>query len=236
MTLAIVQARMGSKRFPGKALAPLAGQPLIWRQLERLKAAHTLTRIIVATSCEPGDDALAGWLVSQGQAVFRGAPSDLLDRFARCAVSAGPVSHVVRIKGDAPFVDPRVIDEAVRIARVSGADYVSNRDPASFPRGMEVEVIAAPALIAAAAEPREMMARVSPTAFIRANPGRFSTAGFSNPRDLSGLDWRVKTAADLAFARSIYGALYAADPGFGMADVLDIVGGRQDLAKISYAA
>ena len=144
MTLAIVQARMGSKRLPGKALAPLRGQPLIWRQLERLRGAKTLTRVVVATSREPGDDALAAWLVSQGQAVFRGAPSDLLDRFARCAVSAGPCSHVVRIKGDAPFVDPRVIDEAVRMARVSGADYVSNREPASYPRGLEVEVIAGP--------------------------------------------------------------------------------------------
>ena len=236
MTLAIVQARMGSKRLPGKALAPLAGAPLIWRQLERLRGARTLTRIVVATSNEPGDDALAAWLVSQGQAVFRGAPSDLLDRFARCAVSAGPASHIVRIKGDQPFVDPRMIDEAVRMARVCGADYVSNRDPASFPKGMEIEVVATPALIAAAAEPRETMARVSPTAFIRANPGRFSQASFSHPRDLSALDWRVKTAADLAFARGVYGALYAADPGFGMADVLDIVGGRQDLAKISFAA
>ena len=236
MTLAIVQARMGSKRLPGKALAPLGGQPMIWRQLERLKAARTLTRIVVATSCEPGDDALAAWLVSQGQAVFRGAPSDLLDRFSRCAVLAGPTGHIVRIKGDAPFVDPRIIDEAVRMAVVSGADYVSNREPASYPRGLEVEVIAAPALMAAAAEPREVKARVSPTAFIRANPGRFSQASFSNARDLSALDWRVKTSADLAFARSIYGALYAADPGFGMADVLDIVGGRQDLAKLSYAA
>lgn len=236
MTLAIVQARMGSKRFPGKALAPLAGQPLIWRQLERLKGARTLTRIVVATSCERADDGLAAWLVSQGQAVFRGAPSDLLDRYARCAESAGPAARVVRIKGDAPFVDPRVIDEAVRMARVSGADYVSNRDPASFPRGMEVEVIATGALIAAAAEPRERLARVSPTAFIRANPGRFSQAAFSHHRDLSRLDWRVKTAADLAFARGVYGALYAADPGFGMDDVLDLVGGRQDLARFSYAA
>jgi len=236
MTLAIVQARMGSKRLPGKALAPLAGQPLIWRQLERLKGARTLTRIVVATSCEPGDDALAAWLVSQGQAVFRGAPSDLLDRFARCAESAGPAAHVVRIKGDAPFVDPRVIDEAVRMAGVSGADYVSNREPASYPRGMEVEVIATRALIAAAAEPRETMARVSPTAFIRANPDRFSQAAFSHHRDLSKLDWRVKTGAHPAFPPVNPRAPYAADPGFGMADVLDLVGGRQDLARFSYAA
>jgi len=168
--------------------------------------------------------------------VFRGAPSDLLDRFARCAVSAGPAGHVVRIKGDAPFVDPRVIDEAVRIARASGADYVSNREPASYPRGLEVEVIATPALIAAAAEPREIKARVSPTAFIRANPGRFSQASFSHHRDLSRLDWRVKTAADLGFARSIYNALHPVDPAFVMDHVLDLIGGRQDLAKLNCAA
>ncbi|MDP1629977.1 MAG: glycosyltransferase family protein [Caulobacter sp.] len=236
MTLAIVQARMGSGRLPGKALAPLSGQPMIWRQLERLRNARTLTRIVVATSCEAADDVLAAWLVSQGQAVFRGAPSDLLDRFSRCATSAGPADHVVRVKGDAPFVDPRVIDEAVSIARVSGADYVSNRDPASYPRGLEVEVITTSALAAAAAEPREIRARVSPTAFIRAHPERFSQASFSHPRDLSRLDWRVKTAADLGFARSIYNALHPVDPAFVMDDVLDLIGGRQDLARFSCAA
>lgn len=236
MILAIVQARMGSKRLPGKALAPLRGQPMIWRQLERLKGARTLTRIVVATSCEPADDVLASWLVSQGQAVFRGAPTDLLDRFARCAASAGTPGHVVRIKGDAPFVDPRVIDEAVRMAIVSQADYVSNREPASYPQGMEVEVVTMAALTAAAAEPREIRARVSPTAFIRANPDRFSRASFSHPRDLSRLDWRVKTAADLGFARSIYNALHPIDPAFAMEDVLDLVGGRQDLGKLSFAA
>ncbi|MFZ5668509.1 MAG: cytidylyltransferase domain-containing protein [Pseudomonadota bacterium] len=236
MILAVVQARMGSKRLPGKALAPLRGQPLIWRQLERLRGARTLTRIVVATSCEPGDDALAAWLVSQGQAVFRGAPTDLLDRFARCAAGVGGAQHVVRIKGDAPFVDPRVVDEAVRLAIVSGADYVANREPATYPKGLEVEVVKGAALAAAAAQPREPMARVSPTAFIRAHPDRFSQATFRHPRDLSRLDWRVKTPADLAFARAVYNALHPADPAFVMEDVLDLIGGRQDLARFSHAA
>jgi len=77
---------------------------------------------------------------------------------------------------------------------------------------------------------------VSPTAFIRANPDRFKQASFSHPRDLSGLDWRVKTAADLGFARAIYNALHPIDPGFVMEDVLDLVGGRQDLGKLNCAA
>ena len=233
MILTIVQARMGSKRLPGKALASLHGQPMIWRQLERLRAGRCPTKIVVATSREASDDPLAAWLVSKGQAVFRGAPTDLLDRFARCASSAGPVSHVVRVKGDAPFVDPRLIDEGIRLALASGVDYVTNRD-AGFPTGLEVEVISARALQESADAEREPLARVSPTAVIRANAGRYSQARFTCKGDHARLDWRVKSAADLGFARSVYAALYPADPTFGMEDVLDLIGGGVDLGR--YAA
>ncbi|MDO9334802.1 MAG: NTP transferase domain-containing protein [Caulobacter sp.] len=234
MILAILQARMASRRMPGKALAALAGQPMILRQIERLRAARTLSRIVVATSVEATDDPLAAFLVSRGQTVFRGAPVDLLGRFARCAESVGGVSHVVRIKGDAPFVDPAIVDKAVRIALDSDADYVANRGWFGFPKGMEVEVIRAPVLVAAARADRDPAARASPTAFLRADPVRFRHANFAAPRDLSALDWRVKTQADMTFARGVYAALHGADPAFAMRDVLDLTGGRQDVAK--YAA
>jgi len=233
MILAILQSRMTSRRLPGKALASLAGQPMVLRQIERLRAARTLSKVVVATSVEAADDPLAAFLVSRGQAVYRGAPVDLLGRFARCAEVAG-ASHVVRIKGDAPFVDPAIVDKAARIALESGADYVHNRGWFGFPKGLEVEVIRTPALIAAAEAPRDPAARTSPTAFLRADPARHKQASFAAPRDLSGLDWRVKTHADLAFARSVYAALHPADPAFAMRDVLDLTGGGQDMAQ--YAA
>ncbi|MDR7115132.1 glycosyltransferase family protein [Caulobacter sp. BE254] len=233
MILAVVQARMGSKRLPGKAVATLQGQPMILRQLERLRGARRLTKIIVATSSDPADDGLAGLVVSRGYAVHRGAGSDILDRIARCAEAAGPVSHIVRIKGDAPFVDPAVIDEAVRLAQVTGAAYTSNRVERTFPAGLEVEVITVEALRVAAAEVRDPLAMISPTAAIRARPDRFRQAHLKAHRDWSRYDWRVKTPADLAFARSIYDALYAADPGFSMHDVLDLVESRQDLGRFA---
>jgi spore coat polysaccharide biosynthesis protein SpsF len=236
MILAVLQARMSSKRLPGKVMALLAGQPMVWRQIERLRRARTVDRIIVATSNEQSDDALAGYLVARGQSVFRGAPTDLLDRFARCAESVGQPSHVVRLKGDCPFIDPQVIDAAVKLAISSGADYVANRLPATFPAGLEVEVITGPALIAAAAQERDPKARVSPTAFLRLDRKTFSHATLRAPRDLSHLNWRIKTPADLAFARSVYDALHIADPEFGFEDVLDMIGGRQDLAKYAGAA
>ena len=233
MILAVLQARMGSTRLPGKSMATLRGEPMIIRQLERLRSARCLSKIIVATSADTVDDALAGFLVSRGYTVHRGAGADILARIARCAETISSVSHVVRLKGDAPFVDPGVIDEAIRLALASGADYTSNRVQRTYPAGLEVEVIKAGALQAAAAEERDPMARISPTAAIRNQPGRWSQAHLTAPRDWSRLDWRVKTAAGLAFARSVYDALHPVDPGFRMNDVLDMIGSRQDIARFA---
>jgi spore coat polysaccharide biosynthesis protein SpsF len=233
MILAVLQARLGSSRLPGKALATLQGEPMILRQLERLRGARSLSKIIVATSTEAADDALAGLVVSRGYAVHRGAGADILDRIARCAEAVGSVSHVVRLKGDAPFIDAGVIDQAVRLALASGADYTSNRVHRTYPAGLEVEVITARALRVAAADTRDHQARISPTAAIRERPDRFSQAHLKAGRDSSRLDWRVKTPADLAFARSIYDALYQADPGFSMGDVLDLVESRQDIGRFA---
>ncbi len=234
MILAVLQARMGSSRLPGKSMATLRGEPMIIRQLERLRGARRLSKIIVATSADTVDDALAGFLVSRGHTVHRGAGADILARIARCAETMSAVSHIVRLKGDAPFVDPGVIDDAVRVALASGADYTSNRVFRTYPAGLEVEVIKAGALQAAAAEERDPMARISPTAAIRNQPQRWSQAHLKAARDWSRLDWRVKTAADLAFARSVYDALHPVDPEFRMNDVLDLIGSRQDIAR--YAA
>lgn len=232
MILAILQARMTSPRLPGKAMAPLRGEPLIWRQVERIRQAGTVSRLIVATSDAAEDDPLASFLVSRGQTVFRGHTDDLTLRFMRCLEAAGAATHVVRLKGDCPFVDPAVIDQTVRLALRTRTAYASNRTERSFPRGLEVEVATAEALAEAAAMADPATARTtSPMSLIRRRPDRFAHAHHRAPRDWSALDWRVKTPADFAFARAVYDALYPADPRFGMEDVLDVLQGRQDLAR-----
>ncbi|MFZ3008315.1 MAG: NTP transferase domain-containing protein [Phenylobacterium sp.] len=232
MILAILQARMTSPRLPGKAMAPLRGEPMILRQVERLRQARCLSRVIVATSDEAVDDPMASFLVARGQTVFRGASENLSRRFMRCVEAAGPVSHVVRIKGDSPFVDPGVIDETIRLALTTGAAYASNRVERTFPRGLEVEVVTAGALARTAAETDEATAAAtSPLAQIRTRPERYPQAHCLARRDWSGLDWRVKTPADMAFANGVYGALHADDPAFGHEDVLGVLQGRQDLAR-----
>ncbi|HEY9216999.1 MAG TPA: NTP transferase domain-containing protein [Phenylobacterium sp.] len=232
MILAILQVRMTSLRLPGKAMALLRGEPMVWRQLERIRQARLVDRVVVATSDEPVDDLLASFLVSRGVTVFRGASTNLTERFMRCVDAAGPVTGVVRLKGDSPFVDPRIIDAAIRLAQETGAAYASNRVERSFPKGLEVEVAAAGALWDSArlVDP-VTAATVSPMAQLRARPDRYPHAHLMAARDWSALDWRIKTKADWDFARAVYDALYAADPAFSMEDVLDVLHGRQAISS-----
>ena len=229
MILAILQVRMNSPRLPGKALAPLHQASLVWRQVERLRLARCVSRIIVATSDSPEDAPLAGHLLERGQAVFRGSATNLAERFRRCVDAAGPVRHLVRVKGDSAFLDPGLVDETVRLAINSGADYTSNRVRRSFPRGLEVEVVTPQALLSQPAS--DAAESSSPFAQIRSQPERYPQAHCLARRDVSSLDWRVKTAADLAFANGVYGALHPVDAGFGYEEVLSLTQNRQDLRR-----
>ena len=85
MILAILQARMSSSRMPGAAMSPVLGEPMIWRQIERIRRARTLDKLVVATSAAPSDDALAGFLLGRGISVHRGAHFDLLECFSASA-------------------------------------------------------------------------------------------------------------------------------------------------------
>ena len=137
--VAIVQARLGSTRLPGKVLRDLAGKPMLARVLERVRRAESVDETIVATSDLPGDDALAEWLTAGGHAFFRGSEQDVLARFAGAAAQAG-ADAIVRITADCPLIDPGVIDEVVAAfnAGQPGLAYASNVLPRrTFPRGLD---------------------------------------------------------------------------------------------------
>ncbi|MDP3174047.1 MAG: NTP transferase domain-containing protein [Phenylobacterium sp.] len=229
MIIAILQARAGVPDLPDRALAPLRGQPLIWRQVERIRMARSVDRVIVATSTRPVDDPLATVLISRGQAVFR---DDSEHRFMRCVEAAGGAEIVVRLKADSPFIDPALIDEAVATARSTRAAYVSNILEPTYPKGLEVEAASAHALgRAASGMDAEAAAESSPMRWLRTRPAPFPQETIRAPRNWSEMDWRVRTPADLAFARGVYDAMHDADPGFGVQTVLALLGGRQDLAR-----
>src|SRR3954470_8407931 len=143
-TLCVVQARTGSTRLPGKVLADLGGRPMLRFLLDRL-APLGVDDIVVATSTEERDDAVADLALAAGRPVVRGSEQDVLDRFV-AALDTFPARHVVRITADCPLSDPKLIDAVVARHRETRADYTTNTLPRTFPKGLDVEVVSADAL------------------------------------------------------------------------------------------
>lgn len=121
--VAVVQARMGSTRLPGKVLKPIAGRPLLWHVVHRLEKSHWVNAIVVATSINPRDDAIVEFCRLNGIQVVRGQEFDVLSRFARAA-EITDADVVVRVCADAPFIDPGYIDHLVQALVDQGGDFV----------------------------------------------------------------------------------------------------------------
>ena len=143
-TVAIVQARMGSTRAPGKVMRCAAGQTFLAHLIERLRSAHSLMDVVVATSNLPQDDPVADEAERCGVAAFRGSEQDVLDRYYNAArqLSLDISDVVVRVTADCPLLDPRIVDALVARfnAEESTLALVTNRRPLTFPDGMDADV------------------------------------------------------------------------------------------------
>ena len=139
----LVQARMGSQRFPGKMTEDLAGSPVLSWVLNRLGRAKGLDRVVLATTTAPEDDVLAALAESLDFDTFRGATHDVLDRFAAAARSFDAAT-VVRVCADNPLVAPEVVDTAVAAFHDRRPDYAFNHVPrhgSEYPDGLGAEVV-----------------------------------------------------------------------------------------------
>ena len=230
MIAAIIQARIGSDRLPGKCLADIAGKPLLRRVVERARASSLLDDVIVATTTESGDDPLADLVEKLGVKCFRGSEDDVLDRVYSAARHYG-VDHVVRLTGDCPLLDPEIIDRVIEAYRSKGCDYATNTMRYTYPDGLDVEVFSFAVLEQAWEDARLPSEREHVTPFIRTS-GRFSTFNVEGPEDLSRFKWSVDTEADLELARAIYQGL-AERPCFGLDDVVALLEKRPDLMAMN---
>ena len=217
--LAVLQARMSSTRLPGKVMMTILGQPMIGRQIERLRRAQGVSRILVATSTREDDDVLAGYCHGIGVEVFRGDLSDVLDRFHGALVEAGRPEHFLRLTADCPLADPAVIDLCIARHLESGADYTHNTPGATFPKGLDVEVCKADALDQAWFQATAPYDREHVTPYIYHRPARFRIEAVTRAPPLR-FRWTVDTPEDFAFAYDVYAALYPAEPAFATADIL----------------
>ena len=219
MVLAIVQARMSSSRLPGKVMRRLLGEPMLGRQIERMRRATRLSGIVVATSKEASDNVLADYAASLGVDVVRGSLNDVLDRFRKALRAAGDPEHFVRITADCPLADPALIDRCIRRHIAGAYDYTHTGPGWTFPQGLDVEVCRTAVLDMAWREASDPYEREHVTPFINRKPDRFDI-GVETRNPPQRWRWTVDTPEDFAFVEAVYADLYPANPAFTTEDVL----------------
>jgi spore coat polysaccharide biosynthesis protein SpsF len=208
-TICVIQARVGSRRLPGKVLADLGGYRVLELLLMRLRPAP-VDALVVATTVDPKDDPVAALATSLGVNVVRGPEHDVLGRFA-LALDAHPAETVVRLTADCPLMDPAVVGTVLADHAGAGADYTSNTLIRSYPDGLDVEVLSAAALRTAAREAIDPAEREHVTPFIYRRPERFVLHASIGPRQLAEERWTLDTPEDLAWLRMVVGRLSRPD-------------------------
>jgi len=231
--LAIIQARMGSTRLPGKVLSDLAGKTMLSRVVNRVSRATLISDVIVATSLDAEDNQISELCESQGWRCFRGSELDVLDRYYRAAVSV-QAEIIVRVTSDCPLIEPSVVDLVINefLARQPELDYASNIFPArTFPRGLDTEVFRFEALERAWLNHDNPSWREHVTPYIYRNPEIFTLHGVTNDADYSSMRWTVDTQDDLDLVRLIYS--HFGHDRFSWTEVIGLLEKHPDWLKIN---
>ena len=229
--VAIIQARMGSTRLPGKVLKDLGGQSVLARVVARLRRSRLIHELLVATTDLPADDAIVAECNCLSVQAFRGDQDDVLDRYFRAAQSV-EADLVVRITSDCPLIDQEITDKTVAAFLQAQPDYASNALTRTYPRGLDTEVISFKALARAWHEARKPYEREHVTPFIYEHPDEFKVLSVTGDEDLSGNRWTVDTAEDMEFVRAIYSRFQASD-AFSWRDVIDLLRREPQLAELN---
>jgi spore coat polysaccharide biosynthesis protein SpsF len=230
-TLAIVQARMGSTRLPGKALMNLGGETVLARVVQRLRRAVRLRQILVATSISEKDDAIVCECDRIQVQCFRGCEHDVLDRYYRCAESYA-ATVVVRITADCPVMDPELVDLTIREFLKNPCDYASNALVPAYPRGLDVEIFTMAALGRAWREARRPYEREHVTPYFYEHPELFRLVSVKADADYSHYRWTLDTVEDLELLRAIY-ARFGNRDDFGWHEVLQFIRSEPQLAQMN---
>ncbi|GAA0319219.1 glycosyltransferase family protein [Bacillus carboniphilus] len=218
---AIIQARMGSTRLPGKILKTVNEKPLLEYQLERVQLAKTIDQIIVATTIKDTELPIVELCKRLGIDYYRGSEQDVLSRYYETAKKYH-VDVIVRLTSDCPIIDPKVIDKVVNnfLRKYPSIDYVSNTIERTYPRGLDTEVFSFEALNKAyhkAFLPRD---REHVTAYFYTNPTQFKLYSIKNEQDYGNYRWTVDTEEDFELVRLILTELYNRTEHFSLEDVI----------------
>lgn len=218
-TVAIVQARTGSIRFPNKVMREICGTPMIGLLLKRLANSKRIDQIVLATPASPRNEPLAQYVRDLGYTVFQGSEDDVLDRYYHAAKEVG-ADTVVRITGDCPMIDSLVVDEVIGRFLKSGVDFATNNMPPTFPDGLDTEVFNIRTLETAWKQAKAHDEREHVTIFIRKSK-QFSHLNYANATDHSNERWTVDETEDFKVVQKVF-EFFHPRRDFSWLEVLDL--------------
>ncbi len=233
MIAAIIQARMGSTRLPGKVMKEVCGKPLLWHLIQRLKTSQTIDKIIIATTVNAADKPILELARQMGIDSFAGSEEDVLDRYYRAA-EKHKADIVVRITADCPLIDPALMDKVIThyIENKDDFDYVQSG--ISYPDGIvETSVLPFSILEKTWREAKLPSEREHVTSYIWKNPSLFRVYIMENDEDLSDIRLTVDDETDFKLAAEVFKNLYKEGEVFSMQDILDFLETKPELLELN---
>lgn len=229
--VAIIQARVGSTRLPGKVLMDLGGETVLARVLRRTSRATLIQETMVATTGSVADEGIVRECQHLGVPCFRGSEQDVLDRYYHAALGS-QAEAVVRITSDCPVIDPELVDATIKAFLDQHGDYASNALELTYPRGLDVEVFTTAALKQAWQVARAPYEREHVTPYFYEHPELFRLVSIKGEKDDSRYRWTLDTPEDLELLRVIYSRLDNHED-FGWRKILALVEREPQLAEIN---
>lgn len=228
--IAIIQARMGSSRLPGKILKPLGDFDVLTFDIERCRAIEGVSQVIVATSLLPQDDAIVKWCEDRHVAYYRGSEDDVLDRYVQCAKMYKP-NYVMRVTSDCPFLDYEMASEMVALMKKESKDIMLLEG--ELPRGLAVELISYDVLLHIHNVGQELRHREHVTYYAYEYVEEFDPVTYKIPENRQAPELRITLDTEEDYALITEVANYFNNPLVSSIEVIQFLKKNPEIAKIN---
>ena len=232
--VASIEARVGSSRLPGKVLKEILGKPILQLMVERVRAARLVNEIVIATSVNPRDDALAELAKKLGVKCFRGSEDDVLARVLGAAQFAG-ADHIVELWGDTPLIDPVIIDQAIDFYLQNDFDCVGTCLDKTFPWGMSLLIFPTKILAEVDQKTRDPVDRENVSTYIYEHPDIYKIGHLPCPPGILRPEIRltVDEQADFDLVTQIFTHFQDQHPYFTTKEILNFLDTHPQLKEIN---
>ena len=229
--IAIIQARLGSTRLPGKVLLDIEGKTVLEHVIDRVRSSKCIDDIVVATTIQKEDLKIVNLCSNNGTSIYCGSENDVLDRFYQAA-RLFHADNIVRITSDCPLIDPFLIDKVIKLHLKEKADYTSNTLKETYPDGQDVEIFTFEALKESWKKANLTSEREHVTPYMRKNQA-FKRINLGSKVDLSKKRWTLDNPEDYVFIKTVYKNLYNKNHFFDMDEILKFLNNNPEIESIN---